>query len=143
MALAIIDREMQGRRACAVVLGGLVLAWGALCLYHSGPSGLAWLPGCPFHGITGLHCPGCGMTRAAYETLHGRLGAAFRLNPVGMILLPLAGVGLGVELLGWLRGQTLRWQLGGRGAWAIFWLLVGFWILRNIPCWPLTMLAPR
>ena len=83
------------------------------------------------------------MTRAAHATLHGRLGEAFRFNPVGMILLPLACTGLGIEILGWIRGRPLpfRLKVGVMGAWAIVWIVVGFWILRNIPCWPFTLLS--
>ncbi len=106
--------------------------------------GQSWLPGCVFHKLTGLHCPGCGMTRAAHATLHGRLGEAFRYNPLGMILLPLAGVGVGIGVIGWVRRKPLPFRLnvGGVGAWGIVWLVVGFWVLRNIQCWPFTLLSP-
>jgi Protein of unknown function (DUF2752) len=84
------------------------------------------------------------MTRAAEATLHGRIGEAFRYNPVGMILLPLASIGIGIELLGWVRGRPLPFRLhfGAFGAKAILWLIVGFWILRNLPYWPFTLLSP-
>jgi hypothetical protein len=84
------------------------------------------------------------MTRAAHATLHGRIGEAFRFNPVAMILLPLAGIGVGLEILGWVRGKPLRFRLnvGAAGAWAILWIVVAFWILRNLPWWPFTLLAP-
>ena len=42
------------------------------------------------------------MTRAAAAILHGDLAAAFRYNPVGFVLLPLALVGLVPEWLGWV-----------------------------------------
>jgi len=105
---------------------------------------LPWLPVCTFHRLSDLHCAGCGMTRAAHATLHGRIGEAFRFNPVGMVLLPLACVGIGIEILGWVRGKPLPFRLnvGATGAWVIVWIVVAFWILRNIPCWPFTLLAP-
>ncbi len=135
---------MRRDRALWAALGVLALAFAAWMLRKSGPSGLPWLPGCSFHYLTGLHCPGCGMTRAAHATLHGRIGEAFRFNPVGMILLPLAVVGLGLEILGWIRGKPLPFRLsvGVAGAWAIVWIVAGFWILRNLPWWPFTLLAP-
>ena len=37
-------------------------------------------PVCPFHAMTGLWCPGCGMTRATYALLDGNLAAAFSAN---------------------------------------------------------------
>lgn len=36
---------------------------------------------CPFRALTGLPCPGCGMTRAWISLLHGDLSAAFRFHP--------------------------------------------------------------
>lgn len=135
---------MQRQRAWWLAVGLSALAVAAFQLYQRGPFGQPWLPGCLFHNLTGLHCPGCGMTRAAHATLHGRLGEAFRYNPLGMILLPLACIGVGIEVIGWLRGKPLPFRLnvGAMGAWLIVWLVVGFWLLRNIPCWPFTLLSP-
>ena len=42
------------------------------------------LPGhhlCPVRAVTGVPCPGCGMTRAMLSMGQGHLGQAFRLNP--------------------------------------------------------------
>ena len=68
---------MHKDRALWFALGGLAVACAAFALYQLGPHDRRWLPGCTFHQLTGLNCPGCGMTRAAYATLHGRLGEAF------------------------------------------------------------------
>lgn len=135
---------MRRDRALWVALAVLVLAWAAFSLREKGPNGLAWLPGCVFHDITGLHCPGCGMTRAAHAGLHGHVGDAFRYNPVGMVLLPVAFLGVGLEVGGWVRGRPLpyRMSVGARGAWIIAGVLIAFWILRNLPWWPFTLLAP-
>jgi hypothetical protein len=122
----------------------LGFAMAAFWLRENGTSGARWLPGCVFHQLTGLHCAGCGMTRAAYATLHGRLGEAFRFNPVGMVLLPVASIGVGIEILGWVRGRPLPFRLnvGKSGAWIVGGIIVGFWVLRNIPAWPFSLLAP-
>lgn len=135
---------MHRDRALGVALGFLVLSWAAFSLYQRGPSGLGWMAGCTFHDLTGLNCPGCGMTRAASATLHGRIGEAFRLNPLGMILLPLACLGIGIEMLGWVRGKPLPYRLnvGARGGWVILWVVIIFWISRNLPWWPFTLLSP-
>lgn len=134
---------MRADRALAVGCGLLAVFLLALVLYRMGPSA-PWFPGCLFHRLTGWECPGCGMTRAAYSALHGRWSEAFRFNPVGMVLFPAALTGIGLELLGWVRGKPLppRFRVGGRWAWGFAGVLLVFWILRNIPGWPFTLLAP-
>ena len=138
-----IDQKVRWSRAGAVALGLMVLGSAAYFLAKLGPH-QSWLPGCLFHRLTGWHCPGCGMTRAAHAALHGEFAKAFYFNPVGMILLPLALVGIGIEITGWVRGQSLPFRLsvGVRGGWVIVALLVLFWILRNLPWWPFSLLTP-
>jgi len=84
------------------------------------------------------------MTRAASATLEGDLAAAFRFNPLGVILLPLALIALIPEVIGWLRASPPPWRipLGKRGAWALAWIVIGFAVLRNIPVPPFEWLAP-
>lgn len=45
---------------------------------------------CPFRLLTGLPCPGCGMTRAWVFALHGDLRQALWANPFVMVTLPAA-----------------------------------------------------
>jgi Protein of unknown function (DUF2752) len=135
---------MRHDRAGWVILGVAVLVAAAFFLREMGPSGLPWLPGCTFHWLTGWYCPGCGMTRAAHAVLNGEILQAFRFNPLGMLLLPLASAGLALEILGWVRGRPLGFRLsvGSKGGWVILWLILAFWLLRNLPTWPFTLLAP-
>ena len=134
---------MRGDRALAVLLGCLGGGLLALLLYWHGPSA-SWLPDCLFHRMTGFDCPGCGMTRAAHAALHGRFGEAFRFNPLGMVLFPAVLVGLALELVAWVCGSALplRFRIGARWGWGVFGLLMAFWVFRNIPAWPFTLLAP-
>ncbi|MCF8033885.1 MAG: DUF2752 domain-containing protein [Desulfarculaceae bacterium] len=63
----------------AICLGG-VLAW-------LGPGmwgGLRTV--CPFRALTGLPCPGCGMTGAMVLLCQGQLGAAVGMNPFCLLL---------------------------------------------------------
>lgn len=57
---------------------------------------LAWFTGesafsiCIFYSITGLPCPGCGMTRSVHFLLHGDILHALRYHLFGILVLPAA-----------------------------------------------------
>ncbi|MGE9267713.1 MAG: DUF2752 domain-containing protein [Verrucomicrobiales bacterium] len=95
--------------------------------------GAAWLPPCLFHEVTGLDCPGCGLTRACSDALHGRFWQAFQHNPLGVILTPLAVVAMSVMLGQWLLGRPVRAPFGNGWARGILALVLLFWVLRNVP----------
>ncbi len=44
-------------------------------------------PQCAFHSFTGLPCPTCGATRAAWQFLHGHFAASFFYNPLVFLAL--------------------------------------------------------
>ncbi len=123
---------MHKDRAVWVSIAILAIVCSAYMLRETGGAG--WMPGCNFRKLTGLECPGCGMTRAAHATLNGRFAQAFAFNPVGMILLPLAMLGVSLEVFGWVRGKPLPFhmRLGRWGAAAIAMILIVFWIGRNL-----------
>lgn len=131
-------------RALAVALIALLVVGVLTYLQQRGPSGMPWFAGCLFHRLTGLDCPGCGMTRATHAVLNGRFSEAFRFNPLGMILLPIGVVG-GLALLpAWLRGKPMPGMVKAlsRAAWPLLGLIVLYGVLRNLPIWPFTLLAP-
>ena len=135
----------MGVRLSAVAIGGLLMAAAGAWLFAAGPGLDGWGPKCLLHEWTGLHCAGCGMTRAASHLLHGRLWEAFRMNPLMVALLPLVAVGMGLEIAGWVRGAgrpTPRLRLGMWGTIALLVVLILFMVLRNLPWWPFSLLAP-
>ena len=134
---------MHGKRMLLSVLA-LAVAAAAIFIFYQGDTSAPWLPECMFHKLTGFWCPGCGMTRATHAALHGHLDGAFRLNPVGMVLFPAALLGICLELVGWVRGKPLlvTLRLGRHGAWVVLVVILLFWVLRNIPAWPFSLLAP-
>ena len=72
------------------------LVWGAVLLAVFGaarllPSTLFMGYQCPFHQVTGIPCPTCGMTRATLHAVHLDWGAALAVNPLGTLALALAG----------------------------------------------------
>lgn len=53
------------------------------------PSSVSFLP-CPVRYITGIPCPGCGMTRACTALARGQIAEAFTHNPLAFGLIALA-----------------------------------------------------
>jgi hypothetical protein len=84
------------------------------------------------------------MTRAVHAALHGRVADAFAFNPLGMVLMPVFLGMIVFHLPEWLRGHREHPfpRLGARVWWGALGLLVAYWILRNIPVWPLNWLGP-
>jgi hypothetical protein len=49
---------------------------------------------CPFRRLTGLPCPGCGMTRSFVALAHGDVGASFSFHPLGPLMMAIFVVAL-------------------------------------------------
>jgi len=87
------------------------------------------LPLCPLHATTGLWCPLCGSTRAAYALLHGQFGTALTDNALFVISLP-------VLLLLWVRRVVHRGTdrlLPRWSYWPALLIWLAFGVLRNLP----------
>ncbi|MBD3920540.1 DUF2752 domain-containing protein [Paenibacillus sp. PR3] len=115
--------DPAGRRL--LIRGSLIACAGLLYL-------LIWLPltdigiPCVFHLVTGLYCPGCGITRAALSLLHGQVAQALRYNPLVFTLAPMYAVY-------WLC-MRLQHRRAGRAVMAVMLTLtIAFGIVRNIP----------
>lgn len=89
---------------------------------------------CPFYQLTGLQCPGCGVSRMCLHLINLEFAQAFAQNQALFVLLPV----LLVLWLSWavryVRTGTSMLRLWQR---LLLWLSIGvmvvFGILRNIP----------
>lgn len=133
---------LQQPRVCwfAWCVAGCVVA---ALLYLYSPEATRWYPRCPFHSITGLNCPGCGSLRALHAMLHGRVVEAFCCNPLLVVCLPMAGTFLVVRVFGALalnRSIEVRFPTAVNFAVAVG--VVLFFVARNVPAYPFTLLSP-
>ncbi|MDE5933452.1 MAG: DUF2752 domain-containing protein [Lachnospiraceae bacterium] len=60
---------------------------------------------CPMVIVTGLPCPGCGMTRSMFFLVTGRIGQSIWMHPMGI---PIAGLILYFLWYRYILGRTAR-----------------------------------
>ncbi len=58
---------------------------------------------CLFRAVTGLQCPGCGMTRALSALAHGKLAEAVGYNVLSVTLVPLIGIFLLIRAVKYIK----------------------------------------
>src|SRR5476651_1521895 len=73
-----------------VIFGMAIVGAGAFVFFFN-PSTHGFYPVCVFHQLTGLNCPGCGMTRAFYALLHGNFLPALKDNALFIFTIAFLG----------------------------------------------------
>jgi hypothetical protein len=110
----------------------VAVAVGVLRVFN--PATAWFFPPCPFRALTGYLCPGCGTLRALHQLLNGHVAAAFRLNPLMMVLLPCVGYAGASDVLEAVFGRGLpRVFLRPVFIWMLLAIIILFWIVRNTP----------
>lgn len=116
-----------------VVTFTIILVYGIL--YAFTKKGLP----CIFHKITGLYCPGCGITRMFVSIFKLNIYQAFRYNPLVFILLIISLFYLLVDALKY-KISKVHIALPKSIYIVLLIIVIGFGILRNIPLF--SYLAP-
>ncbi len=122
--------------------GATALAAGVGYVAYFNPVSAGFFPACPFHALTGLNCPGCGLTRGFHALFEGDVLTALHYN----LLIPLFAVFFGYLLVSMVlyaaRGRGLSFQIFR--PWMIYSFLVFalvFAVTRNLPFYPFDLLA--
>ena len=140
-------RQRRLVKAGIVAVVTLLSAGAAYVLVTFPPAGSPYYPKCQLHSLTGLHCPGCGMTRFAAALLQGEVSQAAAYNLVGLGVVPVAAVWVLQQVWAWLWGVTpRRWfspKWSSRVSIAFVAVLAVFFVMRNVPVAPFTLLAPH
>ncbi|HYP50263.1 MAG TPA: DUF2752 domain-containing protein [Pyrinomonadaceae bacterium] len=128
-----------------------VLAAAGLIAGASGAFAVAWFnpvtagffPQCPLYQMTGLACPGCGLTRGFHALFHGDILTALDYN----VMLPFY-----VVFFVYLTALLLSVAARGRGfsfrliqpkiAYGFLIISLVFGVARNLPFYPFTILYP-
>jgi hypothetical protein len=136
-----------GAVACGCALAGTAL----LVAVHDPSAPGSRFPACTFHQLTGLWCPGCGMTRATHDLLHGDVAGALGSN----LFTPFVLLAIVATWWAWSRrsfglapgrvASGLVWvqeRMSARWGAAMVVTMVLYAVLRNVPVAPFEALAP-
>ena len=127
---------LVSRRWTAAAIWASLAAGGAY-LYWFEPGKTGFFPSCPFRALTGFNCPGCGTTRAVHQLLHGHVVAAFEINPLTILLLPVLAYALVSFTKSANTGRPVHhaivWQVRRTASLIV---VFGFWVFRNTPLYP-------
>ncbi|HUF03648.1 MAG TPA: DUF2752 domain-containing protein [Aridibacter sp.] len=130
------ERILAGAGIAALGAGSFVVGW-------FDPGKASFFPGCPLLNVTGLACPGCGLTRGFHELFHGNFLAALDFNalvPIYALIFTFLTV-LFASIA--IRGRGLRYSiLNPASLGAFLGISAVFGILRNIPVEPFQWLFP-
>jgi hypothetical protein len=121
----------RGSKLESLLVGAIAAASGLLFFFDPATRNLT--PPCPLWWALGLYCPGCGSLRALHLLLHGDLGAALRMNSLLVVSLPVLAMFV----------ARPRWTYAVWAPWAAVSVFTAYGVLRNVPAWPFSLLAPH
>ena len=122
-------RAHRVRKLLLTALGLLALGLGYAAFIHL----TGWAVPCLFRQMTGLKCPGCGVTSMCLALLRLDFAAAFRWNPGLMALSPFLGALIALLIARYIRTGSWRpgrWQTAC--LWAMLGLLLVWGVVRNV-----------
>ena len=135
--LLVTERTLASVGAAAIIGGSSVVA-------YFDPSASHFFPVCPLYALTGIACPGCGLTRGYHALFHGDIGTAMHFNA----LIPLYSLIFGYLLISLVllavRGRGLSFSVFRKPwlLWMVAVLALLFAVLRNLPLYPFNLLYP-
>jgi Protein of unknown function (DUF2752) len=124
----------------AIFVSATVVVLVTATVFFFDPATHRFFPGCTFHQLTGLNCPGCGATRSLHALLHGNFFAALRDNA-----LLVAAILFFTARGAWFAANHFRGRANGNFSpvkflWPLLAAAVIFGVLRNLPTF--TFLSP-
>ncbi len=105
----------------------------------------SFFPSCLFYKYMHLYCPGCGSQRCLSALLHGHITKAFSYNVLLVMSLPLIVYSAVIYTVNVFRQKQIQ-QLFFYSPVFIktcLWVVVGFFVVRNLPFSFLSVLRPQ
>ena len=122
------------------IVVALLLSGAGVTLFVVNPETTAYLP-CLFKKMTGLQCPGCGAARASYHLLHGNILSAIDYNILLVFFIPFLVLEGMYRLRMYSDASRLNVVRTALTSYRVLFVVVVFWIIRNIPLYPFTRLS--
>ena len=125
-------------------LGLLIVILGlAVLFFVLDPAKHNFFPRCLFNSLTGYYCPGCGSQRAVHSLLHldfaGVISYNFLFIPAFLLIFYHYSRPVINRIFKMKLPNIFYYK---KTPWIIFGVVILFWILRNIPYYPFSVLAP-
>lgn len=137
-----IDFKNSTTERVSAALGLIGIAAGAFVVGYFNPVTAGFFPQCPFHALTGLNCPGCGMTRGFNALFHGDILTAIHFNALLPIFAFIFSYFAFSLFLITVRGRGLSWKFFSPKILTAFLVVVVIYaIVRNLPFYPFSLLA--
>jgi len=138
--MKILSHLSERQKAWLLLVGAVFFA---VFIFWYNSATMHFLPRCPFNWATGYYCPGCGTTRGLHRLLHGDIAGALRANVLMIVTVPYVVY----SIVRYLSQNILSHQLPAIILKPIIVqllaaLVIVFWIVRNIPVYPCTLLVP-
>ena len=115
----------------------------ALLYFTINPSNVNFMPKCPLYATTGIYCPGCGSQRALHDILHLNFKGVIRHNLLFLVGILVLIYHFTIEgLLFFTNRKVNNLLYHPKTPIILLVLIIIYWVLRNIPIYPFTLLAP-
>jgi hypothetical protein len=116
---------------------------GAAFVWFFNPTTAGFFPVCPLLQMTGIACPGCGMTRGFHALFHGEFLTALDFNAMIPLWAFVFAYLFAAMLVIAVRGRSPKLTIfKPRYIWGFFVVALVFAVVRNLPYYPFTLLYP-
>ncbi len=131
-----IERALAGAGVVAAMTGAFLVA-------SFNPTTAGFFPVCPLYRVTGILCPGCGLTRGFHALFHGDVLTALHFNALLPVYLFFFLYLFAALIFICVRGKGLKFPAFSPAmTWSFLIIALVFTVSRNLPFYPFTFLAP-
>jgi hypothetical protein len=107
------------------------------------PATAGFFPVCPLFQMTGIACPGCGLTRGFHALFHGDILTAIGFNALLPVFAFVFAYLFCAMIVIAVRGRNPKLEMfKPQYIWGFFIIAIVFAVVRNLPYYPFTLLYP-